>query len=230
MSVETFIFCHNQEIILNLLRAEKYKDIGDFKFIFMGPGAVEKLDKDKVIIAREMTHNIEQYRNCLQYCGWYAIYKNNLCNAEKIRLIDYDVDILKWDTTKQTQVKSFLNYDFSFYYDEGYGECAKRFRENIFKKTGYSAKEIAANFKNKTNITNWFSAADVLTDTSVFVSFMEWVEYFFFLDKEDPCFSFHFERYFCIFCMINDIPYQCVNNETTHLQLQSHPFYNHTNR
>lgn len=228
MSLETFILCHDQDIINSLINNGKYRDIGTHKFIFMGPGQVDKLDREKVIIARELPDNIEHFRNGLQYCGWYAIYKNNLCTSEKIRLIDYDVDIIKWSTDLNEKVKSFVNYDITFYYDEGFGRCVGEFQNNVLNKTSQTTKSLAENFIKNTGIKNWFSAADVMTYTDIFKDYMAWLEPIFFANTESPCFSFHFERYFCIYCMEKGIPYQCCEGETEHKQLQSHPYYNFT--
>ena len=227
----TFILCHDQNIITELVNSKKYDNVGDYTFIFMGPGPVDQLSKDNVVISRELPENIEQFRNCLQYCGWYSVYKNKLYgNTDRIRFIDYDVDIIKWDVNTLLDVKSYLNYDFSFYFDSGYGSCASRFCENVLQKTGHTTQELLNNFFKNTEITKWFSTADVLIKTNLFEQFMEWVEPLFLKYKEEPCFGFHFERYLCVFCMSKNIPYQCVTGETEHQQLQSHPYYSFTNR
>jgi len=223
--INTFIFCHDQDIVLDLLNTNKYKDLTSYKIIFLGNRPVDKIEtNENVIVSRNLPSNIEQYKNCLQYCGWYAVYKNNLISTSSIRLIDYDVDIDKWVEHSEYKVKGHLCNDLYFYFDDGFGEYFK-FRQNILKKTGNTPRELATNFAEKYKIKTWFSAADVLIDTNIFNEFMGWVEGLFEQEKDCYYFGMHFERYLCIFCMYHNIEYECSGGETNHQQLMSHPYY-----
>lgn len=93
-NIETFIFIHNQDIILDFIKNEKFKNIENLKYVFLGKGDVDKVrNLDNIIICRELEHNIEEYPNLTSFSGWYALWKNNLCSGEYLNLFEYDIKL-----------------------------------------------------------------------------------------------------------------------------------------
>lgn len=222
---DTFILCHDQDLVLSDVVKNTKKITDPFSIVFMGNRSIDKIkDNKKLIVSRDLPHNIEQYKNCLQYCGWYAIFKNNLFNSEYIRLIDYDIIIDRWNNETDNEIKSTIFFNNDFYFCDGFGD-SKTFIKNIINFFNYDPNTLAKNYYKRTNNNKWFSSCDVLVKKSVFVEFMGWMDEVFNQQKDNYYFGMHFERYLSIFCMANNIKYECVENESRHLQLQSHSYY-----
>jgi hypothetical protein len=100
MKAQTFIFVHDQYIVLDYLAAGKFNELPDVKYVFLGQRPVDLLDQfvgeKKVIVARNLPDNIEHYPNLVAWTGWYAIARNGLITADIVNLFEYDVNLLGW--------------------------------------------------------------------------------------------------------------------------------------
>ena len=96
---QTFIFVHDQEIVLDYIRAGKFNDLPNLKYIFLGSRPVDKIEGvENVVVARHLPYHIEDCPNLLAWTGWYAIVENGLIESKLINLFEYDVNIIgKWD-------------------------------------------------------------------------------------------------------------------------------------
>ena len=94
MTRQTFIFVHDQEIILDYLNVNKFNILDNLTYIFVGSGDTSKIEnKSNVIICRNLPINIEEYPKLTSFTGWYAIWKNNLYNSDFIDLFEYDINL-----------------------------------------------------------------------------------------------------------------------------------------
>jgi hypothetical protein len=60
MRIDTFIFVHNQQIILDYDRIGKFSGIGEFKYVFLGKRPVDLIsDRNDIIFASDFDDNIE---------------------------------------------------------------------------------------------------------------------------------------------------------------------------
>jgi hypothetical protein len=223
--VTTYIFCHDQNFILNSIENTRYDCLGKHYFVFLGFNEVDKIEGlENVIISRNLSDNIENNKHCLQYCGWYSIFKNTSLNSDYIRLIDYDVDILTPNNQTSYDIKSSMGFNFNFYFNTGFPEHHK-FNDYIKNKLGFNLQFLIEKHYNKFIQDKWFSIGDVLIKTETFRNFMEWF-YPVYLDNNDSnYFAHHFERYLTVYCLLNDIQYEVKENETIHRQLKSHNYY-----
>jgi hypothetical protein len=100
MKAQTFIFVHDQYIVLDYLAAGKFNELPDVQYVFLGQRPVDLLDQfvgeKKVIVARNLPDNIEHYPNLVAWAGWYAIARNGLITADIVNLFEYDVNLLGW--------------------------------------------------------------------------------------------------------------------------------------
>jgi len=95
MKKETYIFVHDQQIILDYLRVGKFKQTDNLTYVFVGGGDISKIeDKSNIIICRNLPINIEGYPKLTSFTGWYAIWKNKLYNEDFIDLFEYDINLL----------------------------------------------------------------------------------------------------------------------------------------
>ena len=94
MSTQTFIFVHDQQIILDYLRVDKFKQLDNLIYVFVGNGDISKIEgKYNVIICRNLPINIEEFPKLTSFTGWYAIWKNKLYNEDFINLFEYDINL-----------------------------------------------------------------------------------------------------------------------------------------
>ena len=92
IDIETFIFVHDQKIILNYIKSNRLNNLDNLKFVYLGLGDISNVENmEEVIICRNLPVNIEQYPFFVSFTGWYALWKNNLIKAEYINLFEYDI-------------------------------------------------------------------------------------------------------------------------------------------
>jgi len=75
---ETFIFVHDQDIIIEFEKNNKFSSITNYKYVFLGFGDISLLSgTDIIIYAKDLPYNLELYPKMCAYSGWYVLYKNN---------------------------------------------------------------------------------------------------------------------------------------------------------
>lgn len=92
--VSTYIFVHDQKILLGCDMLGKFKQLPDVHYVFLGANPTDEIQgRDDVIIARNLPNNIEQYPKFCAFTGWYVLWKNNLIKSEYVHLLEYDTII-----------------------------------------------------------------------------------------------------------------------------------------
>jgi hypothetical protein len=108
--MQTFIFVHDQNIVIDFIHSNKFSNIDNVKYVFVGDKPVDKIkDLNEVIVCRDLKDNIENYPNLTSFTGWYALWKNNLIESDYINLFEYDINF-------SSDLVSQINNS----YDEGY--------------------------------------------------------------------------------------------------------------
>jgi len=107
MTASTFIFVHDQYIVLDYLAAGKFNDLPEVKYVFLGMRPTDQIehlvDMGKVIIARNLPDNIEHFPNLVAWTGWYALVRNDLIKTELVNLFEYDVNVVgRWVQSSET--------------------------------------------------------------------------------------------------------------------------------
>jgi hypothetical protein len=102
MTTSTFIFVHDQQIVLDYIAAGKFSDLPDVKYCFLGMRPTEQIEHlPNVIIARNLPDNIEHYPNLVAWTGWYALVRNDLIKTYFVNLFEYDVNVVgEWVQSK----------------------------------------------------------------------------------------------------------------------------------
>ena len=90
--MQIFISVHNQDLILQLEKNRCFRNIKNYKYLFLGNRPIDKLEsfKERVIIARDLPDNIENEKALYDYTGWYALVKNNLIKEKFFVVVQYD--------------------------------------------------------------------------------------------------------------------------------------------
>ena len=109
-TVSTFIFVHDQSIILDFIKYQKFKQLDNVKYVFVGGKDTSMIESNPdVIICNKLPFNLEQYPKLTSYTGWYAIWKNGLYDSsDYLNLLEYDVNLT--DNFDKI-VKESLNFD-----------------------------------------------------------------------------------------------------------------------
>lgn len=94
MTISTFIFIHDQDILIKYLNAGKFKNIPNLKFVFLGNKPNDKIKNlDNIIVSKDLPLNIEEYPKFTSFTGWYSLWKNNLIKSDYVNLFEYDINL-----------------------------------------------------------------------------------------------------------------------------------------
>lgn len=146
MTAQTFIFVHDQNIVLDYIAAGKFDQLPDVRYVFLGQGAVDQIEHligmGKLIVARWLPINREHLPNLVAWTGWYAVVKNGLVTANVVNLFEYDVNIVgEW-------VQPFENTNYFPYHatDEAwwnFNGIQQMVEDNIYeKRTEFNAVNV----------------------------------------------------------------------------------------
>jgi hypothetical protein len=137
MKAQTFIFVHDQYIVLDYLAAGKFNDLPNVKYVFLGQRPSDQIghlvDMGKVIIARDLPDNIEHLPNLVAWTGWYAIARNGLITADIVNLFEYDVNVVGEWLQSQEECGYFM-YPSTDEVWWNYGDIRKELQKHINEK------------------------------------------------------------------------------------------------
>lgn len=94
--ISSYIFVHNQNVIVDYLKSDKFSELPNLRYVFVGSGEIDKIENlSNVIIARNLPINIEEYPKWTSYTGWYALWKNGILDSQYSIMFEYDMNIKK---------------------------------------------------------------------------------------------------------------------------------------
>jgi hypothetical protein len=225
--MQTFIFVHDQNIVIDFINSDKFSNIENVKYVFVGDKPVDKIkDLSEVIICRDLKNNIENYPNLTSFTGWYALWKNNLIKSDYINLFEYDINF-------SSDLVSQINNS----YDEGYdiiGYIPLKVRDfNYIGHLQYVEKIISSlNSVYQINLYDLVLSLDEDTSVSMtsnhsmkketFDKYMNWISPM--VDEiKLSYFSGHeVERSISIFYLLSKLKYKILEGKIQHFQFNSH--------
>jgi thymidine kinase len=230
MTLETFIFVHDQNIIIEFEKHQKFSNIGNYKYVFLGKGDIEKIsDKENIIIARNYEDNIEQYPLFTSYTGWYLLWKNNLITTDYINLFEYDV-ILSDNFTDETSklingetemigYVPFLINHFQFIDNPEWNEYLLPAMKDIYNVDLKLFYNQILKF-NPNSV--WTTTSNTTFKKEIFNEFNEWFLPISEKIKETKTCGHAYERAISHFAYLNNKKLIITNRLLKHLQLNSH--------
>jgi hypothetical protein len=97
IKIQTFIFAHEQQIILDMEANNKFSDIPNLKYVMVGENAHDKLtDLGNIIIEAKFENNLIKYnKNMLSFTGWQLLYAYDLIDKDTdyVNLFEYDIKL-----------------------------------------------------------------------------------------------------------------------------------------
>jgi hypothetical protein len=225
--MQTFIFVHDQNIIIDFINSNKFSNIENVKYVFVGDKPVDKVkDLNEVIICRDLDDNIENYPNLTSFTGWYALWKNNLINSDYVNLFEYDIN---FSSDLIPQINNAYNEKYDII-----GYIPLKVRDfNYIGHLPWIEKIISSlNSVYKVNLYDLVLSLDANTTVSVtsnhsmkretFESYMNWISPM--IDEiKTSYFSGHeVERSISIFYLLSNLKYKILEGKIEHFQFNSH--------
>jgi hypothetical protein len=230
LTVDTFIFVHDQEIVLDFINKNKFNDFKNFKWVFLGDKPYDKIQKlDNLIIVRNLEHNIEQYPKLTSFTGWYALHKNNLITSDYVNFFEYDINYVpEFVDINKEMIKR--NFDFIGYFPMIISDIVYIKQEqysielinSVREKTGFDITKMINNLQSNNPRTMWSSSSNSTWKVSELKNYIEW-----FADHLDNIvksnFSGHIhERSLSFYYFMKNLKVFLVQNLMIHVQLNSH--------
>jgi hypothetical protein len=225
--METFIFVHDENIILDYINANKFSKMKNLKYVFVGNNEIEKIKNlDNVIICRDLPYNLENYPKLTSFTGWYALWKNNLIKSNSINLFEYDVNI-------NDDIEDHINFNLSLGYNVigyvpilisepnfiGQDHWISHLRSSLEKKYNVNLNNRMYSFPHNKVIT---VTSNHSFNVNTFNEYMEWIEPMI-DDVKLSNFSGHeVERSISIFYLLKNINYVFLPDLLYHFQFDSH--------
>jgi hypothetical protein len=233
--LETFIFIHNQDLIVEFENKNRFSNLKKYKYVFLGNSETNKIENnEKVIIAKNYKNNLEEYPYFTAFTGWYLLWKNNLINTEYVNLFEYDAILHK----NIEQIESKIIYDNPDMI--GYIPVAtsnfhfinnKDWVEDIFLaiKKVYNVdmeKQIRRLLQIKPNMF-WSSTNNVTFKREVFNEYIQWFEPLISYIKDTKTCGHAQERAISFFYLTKNKKMVLTNGIIEHLQMDSHKTQGH---
>jgi hypothetical protein len=221
MKIQTFVFAHTEQIILDFEINKKFSDIPNLYYVLVGHGSCERIRQmSNVIIARELKHNLEDCPKLAAYSGWHALWKNNLIDADFVNFFEYDIildknfqQIQKGLINEDTQYISYIPLEVHDYWFVQCDDYCLPLLNSMQKHYNINCKNYVAGIKDRHFVgvtSNQSMSYETLS------KFMEWMKPI----EEDI--KYHWmsghmpERAFPFFCMYYNLHGYLINNVVRH--------------
>ena len=233
---ETFIFCHDQDLILGFEENKKFQNLYNYTYVFLGNRPTDKLTSvSNLIVARDLPINLEQYPLFTSFTGWYALWKNNLIKTKYVNLFEYDVVLSP--EIEQHQVRMYdgnaemIGYNpipmsnFHFIQNKDWVEhiapaLKELYNQDIYNYFGRVLQQ------NPQSI--WSSTSNTTFRTDVFEEYMKWFEPVVPRIQETKTCGHAHERSITFFAHFRKKKQLLTQGLLTHLQLDSHKTQGHS--
>jgi hypothetical protein len=183
MKVQTFIFVHDQQIIIDFEKIQKFSMFKDFKYVFLGSRPIDQIEHmENVIIARNYEPNIEEHNSRLiSFTGTWLLWKHKLYDADYLNLFEYDINVVP-DFCEQLEsnlikekpsIVGYIPLPVSSWYYINEQKLSKLLIDSIAKHYGIDVKAMVQSMSPQqycTVTSNHTYSAKALND------FMTWME------------------------------------------------------
>lgn len=229
---ETYIFVHDQNIIIDFIKNGKFSEFSNLKYVFLGNREIDKISVlENVIISRNLPIQIEEYPNLTSFTGWYSLWKNGLINSEYINLFEYDINLADSFGSKvyrkimeNPSIIGYVPFETSNPAFIDNPEWSFELIQSISEKYGIDAKkEIKSLPKNyKCSITSNHTFRN-----DIFDEYMRWVEPMIDDFKNVFCSGQQAERSIILFYILNKIKnVEIIPDILYHFRFNSHETQN----
>jgi len=232
---QTFIFCHDQDIILQYEESNKFNMLSDFKYVFLGKRNIDKIiDKPNVIIARNLENNIEHHNELCSFTGWYALWKNGYINSKYINLFEYDVIISEYFEQflskliyEKVNMVGYIPFPCNNYHFIDNPQWVDTLFKGIKQIYNLDFEKTIRQMMSKNPKMLWSSTSNSTMSIEFFESYMKWFEPMINIVAESKTAGGGHERSMSIFSIFKKIPITLTNGIIKHYQMDSHKHQGH---
>lgn len=232
---ETFIFIHDQELVLDFEKKQKFQNLYNFKYVFLGNRPVDKIiNLPNLLIARNYEFNMEEYPSFTSFTGWYFLWKNKLISTKYINLFEYDVildknidQIHNKFYENNIEIIGYVPFPMSHYQFITNPKWNEHILPIIKEKNKVDLqKQVSQILKNNPQAL-WSSTSNTTFRIDVFNEYMDWFVPISEKIKETETCGHAHERSITYFTLIKSKKMLLTNNILKHLQLDSHKTQGH---
>jgi hypothetical protein len=228
MKIETFIFVHDQQIILDFLEHKKYSTLPNVKYVFLGDREIDKIiNLNNVIIAKNQPYNMEDFPKLTSYTGWYCLWKNGLIDGDYLNLFEYDTncsenlvsEIQKTISEENVDVIGYIPFSIHNYNYIGHIPWCEKLKESLKKEYDIDVTDF---IKNQPESTICSMTSNHTMSKKSFEHYMDWIDKMILNIRKSSLSGHEVERSISLFYLLNNITYKILPNILTHYQFDSH--------
>ena len=232
----TYIFCHDQDLILGFEKNKKFENLHEYTYVFLGQRPVDKLTGlPNVIIARDLEHNLEQYPLFTSYTGWYALWKNNLLDSQYLNLFEYDTMLdpyFEQNHSKFYEANSemigYVPFPISHFQFIQNRDWVEYLIPSIKKNYNVDVDRFYQDILKRNPQAFWSSTSNTTFRKDIFEEYMKWFEPMIDDLKDTKTCGHAHERSISIFAHLKKKKLFLTQNLLKHLQLDSHKTQGHS--
>ena len=235
-SNETFICVHDQNIILEYEKNNKFGMLKNYRYIFLGNRDTSLIESNnKVIIAKKYDNNLEEYPFFTAFTGWYLLWKNNLITTKYVTLLEYDTmlhpnfeqSISKFIYNEADMI-GYVPVSVSNYHYINNKDWVSEIFESISKVYKQNIERQLRLFIEKNPNLMWSSTSNVTFKDCIFNEFMSWFEPLIEDLKNSKTSGHAFERAVSFFYFTKNKKMMLTNGLLQHIQMDSHKTQGHS--
>ena len=213
--------CHDIASVENTLKTDDNAHI-----IFVGDKPINENIQNNpyIIIARDLTHNIEHEKKLLTFTAWYLIVKNNLfSNYDYFTILEYDVTLDKNFKQNLDNVLISNNYVDVISFNHFMWSFGMHIKLHICQEFLQPKNINFMNIYSKINNNGWYPTTNQCIKKQVLVDFVNWyypvcLEI---KDKDYHYLSWYHERFFSIFIYHFNLQVKTISG-LSHIGRNSH--------
>lgn len=228
---DSFIFVHDQELILELEKQKNFSSLESYTYVFLGNGNTDKLEGIDVIYANQEKNNLEDYKYLCAYSGWYLLWKNNLINSQYVNLFEYDIKLGNFSPIldkylEYGDVFGYVPFDVNNYHFIKNPDWTEEFFKVAKKIYKVDLEEITKE-KIKSGQKYWISTSNCTLSKKFFHEYMKWLEPILLEMKEYKNVGHALERALSFYLFYKNKNAIFLNGILQHYQMDSHKTQGH---
>jgi hypothetical protein len=222
----TFIFVHDQQIILDFERINKFNGLENLTYVFLGKNQTDLIeDKKNVFICKNQIHNLEDFPRLTSFTGWFAIWKSEIYKKyDVINLFEYDVNLSKnfTEIIKENSNNNVISYIEIGVHDRNFLKTPKWsdvLLNSLNKKYG---RDVMGLFNKIPRHQTCGITSNHTMNNNAFEKYMSWIDPMIDDLKNSPLSGHQVERSIPAFYLLENIQYKLIKDVLFHFQLDSH--------
>jgi hypothetical protein len=232
---ETFIFIHDQDLILHFEENNKFQSLYTYRYVFLGNKDIDKISyMDNVIIARNYEDNLEDYPLFTSYTGWYLLWKHRLIKTKYVNLFEYDIELDKNFSVIQSkilfegiQMMGYVPFPMNNYHFVNNPDWNEHILPLISKIYKFDVRSYVQKLLRQNQNAFWSSTSNTTFRVDIFDEYMRWFQPIAQKIKDTKTCGHAHERSITYFSFVKNKKLALTNNLLKHYQMDSHKTQGH---